>query len=153
MPPAHDSDDAWIVPGVYLLTESPDGRVAVPDLELTFLDNGISLEKSDGVAVWSATWSDLDELRTVERSALPDGRAGVVIMVVEQGAQRRHRFVLPTDDPESTEASVHDWARTHRLRTNPQRRPVSRTLTVAVVLAAAATLSALLLSAEHVIHF
>jgi hypothetical protein len=147
-----DSDDTWTVPGVYLLTEGPDGRVAVPHLELILFDDGISLDKSDGEPVWGATWSDLAELSTVERSELPGGRSGVVILVVERGG-RRHEFVLPTDDPDSTESSVHDRARAHRLRTNPRPRPVSRILTLAVLLAGAATVSALLLSAEHVIHF
>jgi hypothetical protein len=148
-----DSDDTWTVPGVYLLTEGPDGRVAIPHLELILFDDGISVDKSDGEPVWSAAWSDLAELSTVERSELPGGGAGVVILVVERGGRRRHRFVLPTDDPDSTESSVHDRARAHRLRTNPRPRPVSRILTVGVLLVAAATLSALLLSAEHVIHF
>ena len=34
----------------------------------------------------------------VERSVLPDGREGVVIVVVERDRRRRHRFVLATDD-------------------------------------------------------
>ena len=54
-----DSDDTWTVPGVYLLTEGPDGRVAVPHLELILFDDGISVDKSDGEPVWSAAWSDL----------------------------------------------------------------------------------------------
>jgi hypothetical protein len=153
MPSVPDSDDSWTVPGVYLLTQGPDGRVAVPQLALSFLDEGISVDKSDGEAVWSASWADLVEMRTVERSELPGGGAGVVIMVVERDGRRRHQFVLPTDDPASTESSVHQQARAHRLRTNRPRRPVSRALTVAVVLAAAATLTVLLLSAVHVIRF
>ncbi|HEY6427613.1 MAG TPA: hypothetical protein VIX84_10290 [Acidimicrobiales bacterium] len=148
-----DSDDTWTVPGVYLLTEGPDGRVAVPHLELILFDDGISLDKSDGEPVWSAAWSDLAELSTVERSELPGGGTGVVILVVERGEGRRHEFVLPTDDPDSAESSVHDRARAHGLRTNPRPRRVSRLLTLAVLLTAAATVSALLLSAEHVIHF
>jgi hypothetical protein len=153
MPPAPASDDTWTVPGVYLLTEGPDGRVAVPDLALSFLDDGIALEKSDGEPVWSAAWSELDEMATVERSELPDGGDGVVITVVEREGRRRHGFVLPTDDPISTESSVRALARSHRLRTNRTRRPVSRLLTASVVVAAAVTLTLLLLSAAHVIHF
>ncbi len=153
MPSVPDSDDTWTVPGVYLLTQGPDGRVAVPQLALSFLDEGIWVDKSDGEAVWSARWADLVEMSTVERSELPGGGAGVVIMVVERDGRRRHQFVLPTDDPASTESSVHEQARAHRLRTNRPRRPVSRALTVAVVVAAAATLTVLLLSAVHVIRF
>jgi hypothetical protein len=141
------------VPGVYLLTEGPDGRVAVPDLALSFLSDGIALDKADGEPVWRAPWSELDEMSTVERSELPDGGDGVVITVVEREGRRRHSFVLPADDPISTESSVWALARAHRLRTNRPRRPVSRFLTASVVVAAAATLTVLLLSAAHVIHF
>jgi hypothetical protein len=154
MPSVPHSDDTWVVPGVYLLTEGPDGRAAVPDLELTFLDDGITVDKSDGEGVWKAAWSDLAEVSTVERAELPEGGGGVVIVVVERGGRRpKHRFVLPSDDPDMTESSIHDRARAHRLRTNKPKRPVSRALTTVMVLAAAATLTALLLSAVHVIHF
>ena len=155
MPLVPDPDDTWIVSGVYLLTEGPDGSVAVPDLEMTFLGDGVAVDKSDGEAVWNAAWSDLAEMSTIERAELPDGHGGVVIVIVERGGRRRlrHRFVLPADDPASTEFSVQGQARAHGLRTNAPWRPVSRALTTVVVLAAAATLTVLLLSAVHVIHF
>jgi hypothetical protein len=41
----------------------------------------------------------------VERSVLPDGRAGVVIVVVEQGREHSHRFVIGTEDAASTGAA------------------------------------------------
>jgi len=90
----------------------------------------------------------------VERSVLPDGREGVVILVVERsGRRRQHRFVLATDDPGSTEASVRDRADSHGLRTKPERPAVSRALNVSIVVAAAAAMAVLLLSAVHLIHF
>jgi hypothetical protein len=153
MPSAPDSDDLWVVPGVYRLTEGPEGPVAVPQLQLTFHDDGIAVDKSDGEAVWSAAWPDLVEMSTNKRSELPGGAGGVVIVVVERRRRRRHRFVLPSDDPGFMESSIQHLARAHRLRTNRPGRPVSRALTTVVVLAAAATLTALLLSAVHVIHF
>ena len=81
----------------------PDGRdrkasVAVPHLTLTFLDSGLALDKADGEPVWDSGWDGLEEMSPVERSVLPDGRAGVVIVVVERGRKGRHRFVLATDD-------------------------------------------------------
>ena len=115
------------MPCVYLLSEGPDGRVAVPYLELTCLDLGISVDKPDGEEVWRAAWSDLDEL------SKPGGRDGVVIVVVERRGQRHHQFLLPTDDPGSTGSPAQERARAQRLRTNPQQRPVPRLLTVAVV--------------------
>ena len=93
------------MPDVYLLTEGQEGEVAVPHLTLTFLDSGLALEKADGEPVWDSAWAELEELSPVERSVLPDGRAGVVIMVVERGRRGRHRFVLATDDAAVTEAA------------------------------------------------
>jgi hypothetical protein len=109
--------------------------------------------RADGEPVWSAGWSDLDEMSTQERSVLPDGGDGVVVLVVERGRRRRHRFVLPTDDAGTTEASIRDRARAHQLRTNTPEQAVSRWLTIAVAVATAAVVAALLLSATHVIHF
>ena len=141
------------MPDVYLLTEGQEGEVAVPHLTLTFLDSGLALQKADGEPVWDSAWAELEELSPVERSMLPDGRAGVVIMVVERGRRGRHRFVLATDDAAVTEAAVRARAAAHGLRTRSPRRAVSRLLMAGVVLAALAALTALLLSATHVIHF
>ena len=141
------------MPGVYLLTEGREGEVAVPELTLSFLDSGLALDKGDGEPVWDSAWGGLEEMSPVERSVLPDGRDGVVIVVVEQGRRRSHRFVLATDDPPATEAAVRERAIAHGLRTRSPRRAVSRLLLVTVVLAALAAMTALLLSAAHVIHF
>ena len=141
------------MPGVYLLTAGPEGELAVPHLTLTFRDSGLALDKADGKPVWDSSWAELEEISPVERSVLPDGRAGVVIVVVERGRRGRHRFVLGTDDPVSTEAAVRARAAAHGLRTRSARPAVSRLLLVGVVVAALATMTALLLSAAHVIHF
>ncbi len=141
------------MPDVYLLTEGAEGNVAVPHLALTFLDSGLTLDKADGEPVWDSPWSQLEEMSPVERSVLPDGRGGVVMVVVERGRRRRHRFVLATDDVASTEDAIRGRAAAHGLRTRSARPAVSRPLTVAVVVAALATLTALLLSAAHVFHF
>jgi hypothetical protein len=93
-------------------------------------------------------------LAPVERSVLPDGRAGVAIIVVERGeARHEHRFVLPTADPDETEAAIRGRAAAHGLRTSRLRSPVSRLLTIGIVLLAMATLAALLLSAVGVFRF
>ena len=141
------------MPDVYLLTAGPEGELAVPHLTLTFLDSGLALDKADGDPVWDSSWAELEEISPVERSVLPDGRAGVVIVVVERGRRGRHRFVLATDDPVGTEAAVRARAAAHGLRTRSGRPAVSRLLMVGIVLAALATVTALLLSAAHVIHF
>jgi hypothetical protein len=145
-------EEAWSVPDVYLLTDGPEGEIAVPQLTLAFLEDGLALAKADGDPVWDSAWTDLEEMSPVERSVLPDGREGVVIAVVERGHHRRHRFVLATDDTVATEQAVRDRALAHGLRSRAARRAVSRPLMIAVTLAALATLTALLLSAVHVIH-
>ena len=150
---AHMQEDAWTVPDVYLLTEGAEGEVAVPNLALTFDVDGVELEKSDGETVWDRPWVELDEMSPVERSVLPDGRDGVVILVVERGGRRRHRFVLSSDDAELTETSIRERADAHGLRTSTPQAAVSRVLIVAIGLALGATLTVLLLSAAHVFQF
>jgi hypothetical protein len=117
------------------------------------LDSGLALDKADGERVWDSAWGGLEEMSPVERSVLPDGRAGVVIVVVDQGRQLRHRFVLGTDDAAATEAAIRDRAAAHGLRCRSPRRAVSRALMVVVAIAALAAMTALLLSAAHVLHF
>ncbi|HWD55223.1 MAG TPA: hypothetical protein VG346_08870 [Acidimicrobiales bacterium] len=148
-----EDEEAWTVPDVYLLTEGTDGEIAVPRLTLTFRDSGLELDKADGESVWDCDWSELQEMTPVERSVLPDGREGVVMVVVERDRRRRHRFVLATDDAEATEGSIRGRAGTYGLRTRWPRPAVSRLLIVALVGAASVTLALLLLSADHVIHF
>jgi hypothetical protein len=145
--------DEWTVTDVYLLTESADGTVAIPDLALTFSVEGIELDKADGGVVWDCRWDELEELSTAERSVLPDGRNGVAIEVVERNGRRGHRFVLASDDADLTEGWIRERADTHGLRSATPQAPVSRLLLVTIGLAVAATLTVLLLSAAHVIHF
>ncbi len=141
------------MPDVFLLTDGSQGQVAVPHLTLTFREGGLELDKADGEAVWDCSWSELQEMAPVERSVLPDGRDGVVIVVVERDRSRRHRFVLATDDPEATEEWIRGRAGDHGLRTRWPRPAVSRVLQFAIVGALTVTLTLLLLSAVHVIHF
>jgi hypothetical protein len=146
-------DEAWTVPDVYLLTGGSEGPVAVPHLRLTFRQSGLELDKADGELVWDCDWSDLVEMAPIERSVLPDGKDGVVMVVVERDRRRRHRFVLATDDADATEDLIRGRAGTHGLRTRWPRPAVSRLLTLAIIAALAVTLTLLLLSAVHVIHF
>ena len=150
---AEEAEEAdWTFRDVLLITEGTEGPVAVPQLNLTFRPEGIDLHRSDGERAWRTSWSELEELSASERSVLPDGGDGVVIVVVERDRHRRHRFILPTADPGRTEASLRALARAHGVRTKRPRPAVSPLLTAAVVVAAVATLTVLLLSAAHVIH-
>jgi hypothetical protein len=146
-------EESWTVPDVYLLTDGPQGPVAVPHLRLTFRERSLVLDKADGELVWDCDWADLVEMAPVERSVLPDGNEGVVMVVVERDRRRRHRFVLATDDADETEDFIRGRAGAHGLRTRWPRPAVSRMLMVAIVVAFAATLTLLLLSAVHLIRF
>jgi hypothetical protein len=146
-------EETWTVPDVYLLTEGEQGQVAVPHLRLTFRDSGLELDKADGESVWDCPWSDLQEMAPVERSVLPDGRDGVVVVIVERDRRRRHRFVLATDDAEATEESIRGRAGLHGLRTRWPRPAVSRLLMVSIIGALTVTVTLLLLSAVHQIQF
>jgi hypothetical protein len=146
-------EEAWTVRDVYLLTEGDEGPIAVPHLELTFMDKGLELDKPNGEAVWNTAWSDLEEMSPVERSVLPDGSDGVVMLVVERSGRRRHSLVLATSDAAATEAAIRGRARAHGVETNRSRRAASRALNVVIVLVAAVVMTALLLQAAHVIHF
>jgi hypothetical protein len=146
-------DEAWSVPDVYLLTAGSEGELAVPHLTLTFLDSGLELDKAAGERFWDSAWAELEEMSPVERSVLPDGRTGVVVAVLERDRHGRHRFVLASDDPASMEAEIRARATAHGLRTNSAPPAVSRLLMIGILLAALATITTLLLSAAHVIHF
>lgn len=152
MPSSGESRANWVVPDVFLVTESKDGRVAVPHLHLAFVEDGIEVSKHNGEAAWDCKWDDLDELSTAEHSILPDGNAGLVVLVTEHGGMH-HRFVIPTDHPEEVEATIRTLARVHRVHTAAPQQAVARTLTVAVCMATVATLTVLLLSANHILHF
>ena len=153
-------EEDWTVRDVYLLTQGDGegdqgpGPVAVPHLELTFMHDGLEVHKPDGEAVWNSPWTGLEEMSPVERSLLPDGSEGVVMLVVERDRRRRHRFVLGTGttDAAATEATIRDIALAHGLETSRPRRAVLRSLNVVIVLLAAAVMAALLLQASHLVH-
>jgi hypothetical protein len=152
MTPVKEPPDIWTASEVYLLTDGSQGRVAIPHLELRFAEDGVELAKEDGALAWRCDWNALDVLSTAGQSILPDGRQGVVVVIIEHGG-RQHRFVLPAVEPDEVQAAVRSRARAHRIQTFEPPAAVSRTLTVAVVVAALATLTVLLLSAAHVLHF
>ncbi|HEX3796230.1 MAG TPA: hypothetical protein VHV57_17185 [Acidimicrobiales bacterium] len=151
MAPTGTAGDAWAIDDVFLLTDGDEGRVAIPHLMLTFGTPGIELAKDDGQLVWQCAWTDLNEFSTAERSLLADGREGVVLVVSERTG-RHHRFVLPSVDPDQTEATMRDVAARHALRTSDPARAVSPWLTALIALAGVATVAALVLTATHVIH-
>ena len=111
------ADETWTVPEVYLLTEGPDGTIAVPALTLTFFADSVEVDKADGEEVWTRDWSQIAEMSPSGRSVLPSGGSGVVVTIVERAPRRPHRFVLGTGDPETTELFLRDLARAHGVAT------------------------------------
>ncbi len=146
------ADETWTVPEVYLLTEGPDGTIAVPALTLTFFADSVEVDKADGEEVWTREWSQIAEMSPSGRSVLPGGGHGVVVTITERAPRRPHRFVLGTGDPETTELFLRDLARAHGVATRRAGRAASRLLTAALVVVFAAVLAVLLLSAAHVVH-
>jgi hypothetical protein len=142
------------VGGVYLLSDGSQGRLAIPGLRFELRDDGIELTKDDvdGDVVWHCPWPEVDVLTAAERSLLPDGSDGLVIAVIEHGG-RQHRFILPAGDPDAVAHQVRAWARANHIQTFEPPAAVSRTLTVAVIVAAVATVAVLMLSAAHILHF
>jgi hypothetical protein len=152
MPSASGETQAWSVDDVYLLTDGRDGRIAVPQLRIEFDQLGLVLTKGNDEVVWSSPWSELGALATAERSVLPDGRDGIVIVIAERSGPR-HRFVLPTTEPAEMENRLRTMAAANRLTTNRIPRAAPRALTALVVLASGGTLAVLLLAANGTIHF
>lgn len=140
------------MPEVFLLTDDSGGRVAIPHLQVNFVATGIELDPGDGELAWRCNWEELEQLFTAERSIHPDGREGVVVVVVEKSGHR-HRFVIPTDDAGRSESRIRALAVAHGVSHSEGSPAASKILTAAVIIATVATVVVLLLSAAHVIHF
>ena len=150
---AEDPDPADVAlrfSGAYLLTVGPDGPVAVPGLQMTFDRAGVTLAKKDGAAVWSAAWPEIGELSTPERSKLPDGSDGVVVVVTTRLGQS-HRFVVPAEDAAALESALNSLAHHHDVAPSAAVKTQSWPLVIGAVLMAGAAVTVLLLAAGHVI--
>ena len=137
--------------GVYLLTAGPQGPTAVPGLQLALDEAGVTLAKGDGTTVWSAPWGEIAELATPERSKLPDGGTGLVVVVTTR-QQRSHRFVVPADQPSALESALDSLARRHQVAPALTPRTQPAALVIGAVVVAAVVVAVLLLAAGHVIH-
>ncbi|HUC06401.1 MAG TPA: hypothetical protein VL961_13435 [Acidimicrobiales bacterium] len=151
-PPSEPDDELFTFSDVYLLTDGPDGRVAIPHLELALARAGITLAKPDAEVAWSSGWDELATLTTEERSLLSHGREGLVVLVVERNG-RSHRFVVPTEDPALLMLEVRTMAQRHALRTSRPPRATLRSFNVVLGVAALASVALLVLSAAHVVHW
>ena len=121
-------------------------------LRLTFTDGGVELVGTGGDTVWECDWSDLAEMSPSGYAELPDGGDALQLLAVERSG-RRWNLVVPADDTETAAASIRSRARSHDVRSAPTTPAVRRSVTIAVAVLAAATLTVLLLSAAHVFTF
>jgi hypothetical protein len=137
--------------GVYLLTSGPQGPTAVPGLQLALDEAGVTLAKGDGTAVWSAPWDEIAELAWPERSKLPDGDSGVVVVITTR-QQRAHRFVVPAAQPAALEAALDSLARRHQVAPPAVEHAQPAPLVIGAIAVAAVVIAVLLLAAGHIIH-
>lgn len=133
----------------YLLTSGHGGPMAVPELTLELGEAGVALSRADTTAIWAAGWDEISELAAPERSKLPDGGPGVVLVITGKG--RSHRFVVPADRPARLEAMLDALARRHGVSPERPERSKPPVVVVGVLVVLAGALTVLLLAAGHII--
>ncbi len=138
--------------GTLVLTSSPLGPAAVPDLDLRVDQLGLHLARADGTPVWHAPWTRIRRLSTAEQAVLPSGGDAVVLAVDVEG-DRTHRLVLPSGEPEATVAALAAMAAGHGVPPAVPPRTLPWWLVTAVVVLTAAVVTALLLAAGHLVHY
>lgn len=80
--------------GVSLLTDTPEGRLRVPDLTLVFDAQGLTVFKGSGEAVKLYPWTSLSGLGT----ELQLGRPADEVLLRVSSPDRSHRFVVSGQD-------------------------------------------------------
>ena len=106
--------------------------------------------RANGTPVWTCVWTEISEMAAPERSRLPDGGHGVVLLVSARDG-RAHRFVVPAARPGSLEASLSALARRHDVSPDRPERSQPAPIVVGALVILAASLAVLLLSAGHII--
>ncbi|HEY5244904.1 MAG TPA: hypothetical protein VIJ60_04495 [Acidimicrobiales bacterium] len=113
----------------YHLTSGTPGPSAVAGCQLDLGRRGVTVRDPDGTPIWSAPWSAVTGLTAVERTTLPDGRTGIVVVVSARPSMTSpeavdvHRVVVPTDQPASLEAQLVAVARARGIEPEPDARP------------------------------
>jgi hypothetical protein len=113
----------------YHLTSGAPGPSAVAGCQLDFGRRGVTVRDPDGTPIWSVPWSAVTGLTAVERTTLPDGRTGIVVVVragrpvTSPEAVDVHRVVVPADQPASLEEQLIALARARGIEPEPDARP------------------------------
>ncbi len=114
----------------YHLTSGTPGPSAVAGCQLDLGRRGVTLRDPDGTPIWSAPWSAVTGLTAVERTTLPDGRTGIVVIVrarpsvTSPEAADLHRVVVPADQPAAVEEQLVALARARGIEPEPGHGPV-----------------------------
>jgi hypothetical protein len=113
----------------YHLTSGTPGPSAVAGCQLDLGRRGVTLRDPDGTPIWSAPWSAVTGLTAVERTTLPDGRTGIVVVVRARPSMTSpeavdvHRVVVPADQPAAVEEQLVALARARGIEPEPDARP------------------------------
>jgi hypothetical protein len=109
----------------YHLTSDGPGPSAVAGCQLDLGRRGVTVRDPDGTPIWSAPWSAVTGLTAVERTTLPDGRTGIVVVVragppvTSPEAVDVHRIVVPADQPAALEEQLIALARARGIEPAP----------------------------------
>ena len=105
-PSSPTAGPALVLSDVLLLTAESGGRVAVPGLSVVMDEAAVTVRKPDGDVGAVVNWADVSRLGVGGRMAAPLGDPidGVIVEAVT--AERTHRFVVPTEDPEGLEREI-----------------------------------------------
>ena len=165
----------------YHVTSGTDGPSAVAGCQLDLGRRGVTVRDPEGTPAWSVPWTAVTGLAAAERTTLPDGRTGIVIVVHAgtaadgSGTPDVHRVVVPAEQPAVVEEQLATLARSRGLEPggppapasvvdgNPTDQPpdqppdgADRSLpffvVVPTVVVVAAVVAVLLLAAGHIIH-
>jgi hypothetical protein len=113
----------------YHLTSGAPGPSAVAGCQLDLGRRGVTVRDPDGTPIWSAPWSAVTELTAVERTTLPDGRTGIVVVMragrpaTSPDAVDVHRVVVPADQPAAVEEQLVALARARGIEPEPDPGP------------------------------
>jgi hypothetical protein len=113
----------------YHLTSGAPGPSAVAGCQLDLGRRGVTVRDPDGTPIWSAPWSAVAGLTAVERTALPDGRTGIVVVVRARPSVTSpevadvHRVVVPADQPAALEEQLIALARARGIEPAPDAGP------------------------------
>ena len=113
----------------------PAKDVAIGGMALVFDQLGVTLLKPGGGVGAVLPWSDLTSVKAAGAARTPEG--GRALMIEAATAERSHRFLVATDDPDGLRGVIDQIvaARTRTKRRGPSRRMLALVALSLVVVA------------------